>query len=271
MTQGYFEGLAERYDRYRPGVPPEACAVLSSFVEPEADRPARLLDLGTGTGQVIFDCGSTFGTLVGVELDPKMVEIARNKARNHPEVSGKRVKWVVASAEEYLANTDDLFDLVTICRAFHWIDQAGVLQLLDRVVAPRGKVVVCGDGSLWNAPDEWAKAIRATVQEFLGEERRARSSKFTHHDRPYIEIMQESPFSDAQRLEVRGVREWTIEQIIGYLFSTTFASPELFGSRVGGFERRIRERLTEYQGSGSLKESYEFTLVVGQRPHRSTR
>lgn len=271
MNHTYFEGLAERYDRYRPGIPADVCSILSGLVETEATHSARLLDLGTGTGQVIFDCGNRFATLVGVELDAGMVEIARNKAARHPEISHKDVRWVVASAEEYLDSTYETFDLVTICRAFHWLDQEGVLTRLDRVVATRGKVVVCGDGSLWNAPDAWAKAIKATIQQFLGEDRRARSTKFTHHDRPYIEIMQESPFFDAQRLEVRGVREWTIEQIMGYLFSTTFAAPELFGSRVGEFENTMRERLAEYRDGDSLKENYEFTLIVGQRPHRSTR
>ncbi len=70
-----FAGTAAYYYRYRPRIPTEVAELLVA----EANRrsPATtLLDLGTGTGQVVAALHRHFRDIIAVDPDPEMVERA---------------------------------------------------------------------------------------------------------------------------------------------------------------------------------------------------
>lgn len=56
-----------------------------------------------------------------------------------------------SAAEEFTAPDDWRAGLVTICRAFHWLDQAAVLARLTDQVALEGAVAIFSDNSFWTA------------------------------------------------------------------------------------------------------------------------
>ena len=156
-------------------------------------------------------------------------------------------------------------DLVTICRAFHWLDQEATLARLDAQVAPDGAVAIFGDNSLWNAGTGWARAVRGVVQDFLGEQRRADGGTFQHHDRPYSEILRESPFSRVEEHAVQVRRAWTADTVMGYLYSMSFATPGLFGERLAEFDAVARAVLARHSDGGQLIEDNEFLIRIGRR------
>lgn len=62
----------------------------------------------------------------------------------------------------------------------------------------------------------------------------------------YAESLAASPFSDVEELSVTIERTWTIEQLIGFAYSTSFANPARVGDRREEFERVLRERLKPF-------------------------
>jgi SAM-dependent methyltransferase len=108
-----FGSVAAQYDRYRPAFPATLLDALSAL------RPASVLDVGSGTGKVAAGLSDRGLDVLGVEVDPRMAEIAREK--------GARVE--IARFEDW----DDAgrrFDLVTCGDAWHWIEpHAGIAKV----------------------------------------------------------------------------------------------------------------------------------------------
>jgi trans-aconitate methyltransferase len=257
-----FTGTVGFYRQYRPGIPETVAAVLDGAVN--QGSPRRLLDVGTGTGLVVEALLGRFDDIIAIDNDADMLAAAEAALR--PALpDGTTLVLGQTTAEEFTPPDGWLADLVTICRAFHWLDQAPVLARLDSQVGPDGAVAIFGDNSFWVATSDWKVAVRSVIQDFLGDQRRAGSRTFNHHDRPYSEIMQESPFHEVEEVTVPVQRTWTADSILGYLYSTSFAAPQLFGDRLAEFDKAVRTRLTEYSDDDTFGEDNEFLIRIGRR------
>lgn len=261
-----FTGTVGYYRKYRPGIPPQVADVLDRTVS--HDRPRRLLDVGTGTGLVVEALLGRFDDIIAIDNDPNMLAAAEDALR--PALpAGTKLVLSEVEAEDFVPPEGWLADLVTIARAFHWLKQDVILQRLDGQVADGGAVAVFGDNSFWEASSPWKSAVRSVIQEFLGEERRAGQGTFSHHDRPYSEIMEESPFNKVEEVRVPVRRVWTTESILGYLYSTSFAARPLFGDRIGEFEAAIKRTLATFSAEDSFPEDNEFLIRIGRRGSKS--
>lgn len=259
-----FSGTTAYYRQFRPGIPEEVAAVLDRAAPVRTDGPRRLLDVGTGTGLVAEALLSRFGDIIAIDNDADMLTAAASALRPKlPE--GASLRLVQSAAEDFTPPAGWQAELVTICRAFHWLDQTAVLTLLDDQVAPDGVVAIFGDNSFWVAGSPWKEAVRDVVKSFLGEERRAGAGTFQHHNRPYSEIMEESPFSEVEEVRVPVQRTWAAESILGYLYSTSFAAPHLFGDRLKEFEAAVVNRLTDFSDNDTFAEENEFLIRLGRR------
>jgi trans-aconitate methyltransferase len=259
-----FTGTAAYYRQFRPGIPENVAAALDQAAPTRTDGPRRLLDIGTGTGLVAEALLDRFDDIIAIDNDADMLATAESALR-HKLPKGSRLSLVNSTAEDFAPPTDWKADLVTICRTFHWLDQATVLTRLDAQVAPDGVVAIFGDSSFWTATSAWKKAVRDVIKTFLGEERRAGSGTFQHHDRPYSEIMEESPFDQVEEARLPVHRTWTTETILGYLYSTSFAAPHLFGDRLKEFENAVKERLADFSEDDTFPEENEFLIRFGRR------
>lgn len=201
----------------------------------------------------------TFRTFYGV-----LVEVARELRRRGVTHVAMEASCA-CTAEDFAAPAGWQADLVTICRAFHWLDQAAVLARLDSQVAPDGAVAIFDDNSLWNSGTAWARAVRGVVQDFLGEQRRAGGGTFQHHNRPCSQIMEESPFNLVEEHTVPVRRTWTADAVMGYLYSTSFAAPALFGGRLEEFDTAARDVLAGHCDDGQFTEDNEFLIRIGRR------
>jgi hypothetical protein len=59
---------------------------------------------------------------------------------------------------------------------------------------------------------------------------------------------------------------WTIESIIGYLYSTSYCSKRVLGSRAAVFERELEELLLAHDPSGVYREAMQFGYTLGRKP-----
>lgn len=257
-----FDGAVEHYRKFRPGIPTDVADVLDAATP--RTSPRRLLDVGTGTGLVVEALIDRFDEIVAIDTDQEMLNAAEAVLRPLlPPGAALTIQKV--SAEDYVPSGDWKPTLVTICRAFHWLDQAGVLQRLDAQVAPNGVVAIFGDNSFWASSSPWKDAMRELIKSFLGEERRAGDGVFKHHNRPYSEIMEESPFCHVEEAVVPVHRTWTADSILGYLYSTSFATPRLFGDRLDEFDTTARQLLESLSPIDEFPEENEFLIRLGRR------
>ncbi len=106
-------------------------------------RPARLLDLCCGTGDICFDAAELgAGRTVGADFTLPMLAVARRRARS----SGARPDFVAADAL-LLPFRDASFDAITVGYGLRNIaDPQLALAEMSRVLAPGGRAVILDFG-----------------------------------------------------------------------------------------------------------------------------
>src|SRR5262245_51272082 len=98
---------------------------------------SRVAGLGCGPGWPTLPVAGYGGTTVGMDIDPDMIATARQAG----EIAGIDVDWRVGTSFDLAADLAPL-DLVTIARAFHWMDREATLERLDELIAPGGAVAL---------------------------------------------------------------------------------------------------------------------------------
>lgn len=114
-----FGSVARQYDRYRPACPDELADDLA------AGQPDRTLDVGCGTGKVAVALARRGLSVLGVEPDPRMAEVAR----------GHGVPVELAAFESW-DPAGRRFDLITCGDAWHWIDPVRGLRRAAALLRP---------------------------------------------------------------------------------------------------------------------------------------
>ena len=129
LIRKQFDLLAPVWDSMRSA---DAFAPLEAALATSDEPVESALDVGTGTGAAALAIAERFpeARVVGVDIAPEMVERARQKTRDRPNLS-----FEVGDASS-LPYDDASFDLVTAANMIPFFDE------LARVVRPGGTVVV---------------------------------------------------------------------------------------------------------------------------------
>lgn len=134
-----FDQEAERYDRCRPTYPNPLIDELLGAEPTGLD----VLDVGCGTGIASRQMVERGAKVLGVELAPRMVEIARSHGID-----------AELSAFEDWDPAGRTFDCVTSAQAWHWLDLPVASSKAASLLRPGGKLCL-----IWNAgcpPDDLA-------------------------------------------------------------------------------------------------------------------
>lgn len=133
------------------------------------DRPIRLLDLGCGTGSLIFRLANALpaAELVGIDVSPSNISSAQ---RNDAEFRG-RLRFVVA---DYLAFRDPLFDVIVSDGVLHLIS-ASTSALIAKLAAdlkPDGLLVCdmpydCAYNRVFAAVRRGLRMIRSPIMDAM--------------------------------------------------------------------------------------------------------
>ena len=79
---------------------------------------------------------------------------------------------------------------------------------------------------------------------------------------PHAEILARSPFGDVQQRVYEFTRTWTIDQIIGYLYSTSLPLRRLLGDRRAAFEEEVTDALLAIDPSGRFSEPVALEVLT---------
>jgi len=155
-----YRSWSTSYDE--PGNPIIALEQPAVWALVESVPPGRALDAACGTGRHarhLVDCGHD---VVGVDLTPQMLDLARDRVRG--------ARFVEADLTDIPAD-DDQFDLVVCGLALaHVADLGSAVSELARVTAPGGRLVVSVLHPFqallgWHAPFEDEAGQRRFVRE----------------------------------------------------------------------------------------------------------
>ena len=265
MSSDWFTDASRYYAEFRPGLPDVVWQSLIDRLDC-GESPGLLIDLGAGTGEVAVAIGARFKRTVLIEPDVAMMRAARTRLSAIKELA---VEFVECAAEEYQHDNRPEPGLVTISRAFHWMDQARVLRSISTWGSEETLLAILDDSSLWNCTDPWAAEVRTLIQDHLGAERRAGTGRFKVPARSYEDILADAGYRDVGAASWEFVREWEPDAVEGYLYSTSYASRSLFGDRLAAFQSDLRELLRRRsQTDNGLVEHTRVRLVTAHLPAR---
>lgn len=144
-----FGEAAAAYERGRPEYP---AAIVDWLL---ADSPARVVDLGAGTGKLTRALVGRADTVIAVEPDPEMRRVLSELL---PGTS------LLPGTGEDIPLRDGYADAVVVGQAWHWVDPVRAVPEVARVLRPGGSL-----GLIWNDRDEsdpWIQVLSALLQEY---------------------------------------------------------------------------------------------------------
>jgi SAM-dependent methyltransferase len=138
-----FGSAVEDYVHGRPGYP------AAAIEAPGVPADAHVLDLAAGTGKLTESLVQLFARVTAVEPDAEM------RAANH---------WgeVFAGTAASIPLPDAAVDGVFVAEAFHWFGGPEALREIERVLRPRGALVL-----LWNHTREGVAEPLPGVHELM--------------------------------------------------------------------------------------------------------
>jgi trans-aconitate methyltransferase len=250
--ENLFKGTSQYYANYRPAIPQQVVDYIAELFRLNGE--GILLDMGCGTGQSSIPLAPLFKKTIAFDIDAEMLSEAKKKTPMN-----LNIEWQQRSDKDIFEN-EGPYKVVMACRSFHWMDQDILLQCLHGILEEGGGVVLVGDGSLWNGQEFWQKQVKEVIQDFLGQDRHAGQFKFTSSKESYVDLLLKKNFVDVKYKVIPVEREWNIQSILGYLYSTSFSSKHLYMDRLSEFESAVKKRLINIE---KFTESAEFIIQSG--------
>ncbi len=204
-------GFAARYDANRPR-PPAILVELLCFVA-HVERPALVVDLGSGSGLSTRVWADRAESVVGVEPNPEM------RAYAELRTSDENVRYLDAAAEA-TGLPDACADIVTSAQSLAWMDPDRVFGEIGRILRPGGVFAACNYRSLltgsWEL-DQGFTDVRAAVgrlREELGLDRGNRRWSLSRE-----RLVASGQFRYTNETSVHSVEVGTPERLINFLLS----------------------------------------------------
>lgn len=254
-----FQSTVPFYERFRLGYPERLIRHVITFTG--LSPGDAVLDLGTGPGLLAIPLAAAGMQVTAADPEPDMLDAAAEAAR----AAGVTLQlWRGGSYE--LSAAMGPFRLVTMGRAFHWMDRAATLRLLDRIIVPGGAIALFHDHHPETAENLWTSVVREVSDRYgrSGESHVAERHSKGYHT--HESVLLASPFSVLDGLSVTLRRSLSADDIVGRAFSMSTCSREKLGARSAAYEADLRAALTTLSPGGEFSEIAQLEALVARRP-----
>jgi SAM-dependent methyltransferase len=256
-----FEGTAEYYDRFRPPYPRGLLEHLRARAS--LGRTDRLLDLACGTGQITFALAGDVAEVWAVDQEGGSIEFAQRKAQS---LGVTNVRWIAAAAEEVAL--EGAFDLVAIGNAFHRLDRDAVARRLVPHLPERGCVALLWGESPWRGDRPWQGVLADTLERWtdaVGARHRVPTGWEQVIDRdPHEQVLRRAGLFYEGLFEFSVVERWSIQTLIGFVYSTSFLNRTVLERHVDEFESDLRRRLLACCADGVFEQDLAFAYELAR-------
>ena len=255
-----FKSTVPFYERYRLAYPDR---LIQRVIALAGLRPGdSVLDLGTGPGFLAVPFARAGMMVTAADPEPMMLDAAAEAAR----AAGVALNfWQGGSFE--LTPEMGPYRLVTIGRAFHWMDRDATLKMLDRIVAPEGGVCFFHDAHPDVPENRWFKVLRETA-DLYAKDSGYRAERKTGAHRRYEPYLFASAFARLDGLSVTTKSRITMDDLVGRAFSMSSCAPERLGGRAPEFEAGLRAALAPFATDGTFTEVAEMVALLARRPEQ---
>jgi SAM-dependent methyltransferase len=230
MKRDFGGEAAGFYHRYRRGYPGAVIdALMGAFRLTGQDVT---VDLGCGTGQLTLPIARRVRAVIGVDVEPDMLERARQAAR---DADVRNVMWMLGADTDIPALRRLLGDgsvgAVTIAQALHWMDHRNLFRAAVPLVRPGGGVAVVTNGTPWWLQEtDWSRALRDFLEHWLGATLTHACGTDEQSQQQYRDDLAAAGF-DVFTTDVDYVASLDIDQLVGGVYSA-------IGSRIPAADQR---------------------------------
>jgi SAM-dependent methyltransferase len=255
-----YAGTAEFYARYRVPYPQSMIDELRTRAGLTGE--GTLLDLACGPGKVALPLAPYVAEVVAVDQEPDMIEVGRQLAESQ---GIRNVRWQVGRAED-LAFPAGSLTIVTVGNAFHRLDQPLVAERVKEWLTPEGCLALLYTGGFGWGTEAWKQIVVGVVEKWA-DPPSSRGAAAPPQTLSHEDVLRAAGFREVDKREFLVPHVWTIDEIIGHTYSTSFASRAAFGDRLEAFETDLRRALLAYGESGEYAEelSFAYTFARGVR------
>ncbi len=254
-----YAGTASYYDRFRL---PYTAALLDHLRgRVPLSRTSRVVDLACGTGQIAFALAGHVAEVLAVDQEPEAVHLGARKAAR---VGVDNIHWIVAAAEHVVL--DGPFDLVAIGNAFHRLDRELVARRMVPYLAERGCIALLWSDPPWHGDAPWQRALDTVLEHWMDEldarDRVPADWESEMECDPHEHVLQRAGLVDDGEYSCTQMEHWTIDALIGFVYSTSFLGRSVVGGRADEFEADVRARLA----GAVLDQDVTYAYQLARRP-----
>lgn len=257
LSHDRFQKAASFYRQGRPYYPQLLIKRIAELVALEPVH--RVLDLGTGPGFLALDFAAYAGEVVGLDPSPEMLEVAAENARR----TGSDVTFIQGSSSD-LGPDFGTFHLVTIGRAFHWMDRMATLQTLDALLDSAGAVALFSE-IYPNVPgNSWHQDFEAICAKYI--EADPIQSQILLSANQNDAVLLSSAFRAVERVSVLERRATPLERFVDRVLSYGGIWTAERESLIDAVTAEVHRGLARYATDGIIHEIVEGVAVVARRP-----
>jgi ubiquinone/menaquinone biosynthesis C-methylase UbiE len=252
-----FQSAARYYVEGRPAYAAQLIGRLSGLLGFSGTQ--RLLDLGTGPGQLAIAFAPYVGEVIAIDPEPEMLRIAGEQAAK----AGARITLLEGSSYT-LDDSLGSLDFVTIGRAFHWMDRPRTLAILDGLIKSGGSVALFSTRHPNVPQNAWLKDFDSLLQRYA-EPDPAHKIRRSPQWSPNEAVLIDSPFPKLERLSVIERRRTPLEQFVVRALSRSSTSPGRIGARAEELTQSLRSVLSQHAVDGAVQEVVETEALLASR------
>ena len=244
--------ISEKYAKFRPVYPKTVAQIITSYMKSNGSLCFQTaVDIACGSGQSTFLLCDSFQEVIGVDISKTQIEQAKIKAAEHPSTK-TNVQFIVGDAH-HLPIESSSIDLVTCATAWHWLDPDLFYAEAQRVLKPRGCLVVYSCGFRIINNDRMKTAFDSFIDELFCSNCFSKQNLHVLNEYKSVTL----PFLETKRIEFDFPQTSSIEQLLGLMSSIS-----MYNSYCEKFpENNLLHRIkVDYEADARKVETEEFSF-----------